>query len=200
MTDVLTCPRCGPEFGLVLLADRVEERRILDGWLGCPNCRERYRVRNGHADLVFGQPAGQAGEASEAEATRLAALLGVTEGPGMLLLVGSGAANAGRIADMVADVEVVAAAGALNEEAERAGVCRVAVGAMLPFRSRSMKGVALTDAASIELLAEAVRVTGAHARVVAQSGRPDVAAQLEQNGLRVLARDESTTVAERGVF
>ena len=42
LTDVVTCPRCGPEFGLILLADRFEERRVMQGRLGCPNCREEY--------------------------------------------------------------------------------------------------------------------------------------------------------------
>ena len=51
LTDRLTCPRCGPEFGLVLLADRLEDRRVLEGALGCPNCRDRYPVRDGFGDL-----------------------------------------------------------------------------------------------------------------------------------------------------
>ncbi len=51
LTDTLCCPRCGPEFGLILLAHRVEERRILEGELGCPNCRASYPVRRGFGDL-----------------------------------------------------------------------------------------------------------------------------------------------------
>ena len=34
LTDLLFCPRCGPQHGLILLANRLEERRVLDGWLG----------------------------------------------------------------------------------------------------------------------------------------------------------------------
>jgi uncharacterized protein YbaR (Trm112 family) len=51
LTDRLACPRCGPEFGLVLLAHEVRDRRVLEGDLGCPNCREVYPVREGFADL-----------------------------------------------------------------------------------------------------------------------------------------------------
>ncbi|HWK89996.1 MAG TPA: Trm112 family protein, partial [Longimicrobium sp.] len=51
LTDLLTCPRCGPEHGLVLLADRIEERRVVRGRLGCPNCRETYPVAGTVADL-----------------------------------------------------------------------------------------------------------------------------------------------------
>ena len=39
LTDTLTCPRCGPDFGLILLAERIEGRRVMDGHLGCANCR-----------------------------------------------------------------------------------------------------------------------------------------------------------------
>ncbi len=69
LTDLLACPRCGPPHGLVLLADRVEDRRVLEGVLGCPNCRGRWTVRAGLADLRMpGEAAGGApGEAPPAE-------------------------------------------------------------------------------------------------------------------------------------
>ena len=51
LTDALTCPRCGPEFGLIVLADRTHERRVQSGSLGCANCREKYPVRHAVADL-----------------------------------------------------------------------------------------------------------------------------------------------------
>jgi uncharacterized protein YbaR (Trm112 family) len=51
LTDRVTCPRCGPRFGLILLAERVVDRRVLEGHLGCPNCREHYPVRSGYGDL-----------------------------------------------------------------------------------------------------------------------------------------------------
>jgi uncharacterized protein YbaR (Trm112 family) len=51
LTDVLACPRCGPEFGLIVLADVIEERRVRNGRLGCPNCRNSYEVADGVADL-----------------------------------------------------------------------------------------------------------------------------------------------------
>ncbi len=51
LTDRLTCPRCGPSFGLILLADRMTDRRVHNGTLGCPNCRDSFAVENGFADL-----------------------------------------------------------------------------------------------------------------------------------------------------
>jgi len=75
VTDRLACPACGPEAGLVLLADRLENRRVLEGWLGCASCRRRYVVRGGFADLR--EPAGDAMR----EAT--APVASGAEGPGL---------------------------------------------------------------------------------------------------------------------
>ena len=59
LTDLVTCPRCGPTYGLILIPDEVRERRVVSGLLGCPNCRERYGVEAGVADLrVTGEPVG----------------------------------------------------------------------------------------------------------------------------------------------
>lgn len=61
LVDHLACPRCGPSFGLVLLAKDVRDpgaddprargRVVRRGELGCPNCREAYPVEEGCADL-----------------------------------------------------------------------------------------------------------------------------------------------------
>lgn len=51
LVDRLTCPRCGPPFGLILRADRMEGRQVLEGVLGCPNCRDAFPVVQGFADL-----------------------------------------------------------------------------------------------------------------------------------------------------
>lgn len=51
LSDLLTCPRCGPGYGLVLLPYEASDRRVRTGVLGCANCRERYPVEEGVADL-----------------------------------------------------------------------------------------------------------------------------------------------------
>src|SRR5438105_14131419 len=102
LTDLLTCPVCGPEFGLVLLADRIENRRVLEGWLGCAECRERYRVRGGFVDFTAGEgsspgPAVEGGAEGEGGgrgggegegAIRIAALVGIREGPAFVVARG----------------------------------------------------------------------------------------------------------------
>src|SRR4051812_49966499 len=122
LTDILACPRCGPEFGLVLLADRVEERRVLEGRLGCPNCREQFPVRGGELDarLPAAAPASTDGEGAADDvastvddpgaAVRLAALLGLAEAEGAVLIAGPGAALAAEVAALVGGLGVVALA------------------------------------------------------------------------------------------
>src|SRR5512142_2083643 len=77
LTDLLACPRCGPPHGLVLLADRVEDRRVLEGLLGCPNCGGRYPVRAGLADLRVPGEAGARAPAATPESGSAPAAAGV---------------------------------------------------------------------------------------------------------------------------
>jgi hypothetical protein len=202
LSDVVTCPRCGPAYGLVLLAERAENRRVLEGWFGCSNCREKYRVNGGFCDLTFGAATPmEAAPLSAFDLDQLAALMGVMEGPALLLVVGPGVAHAAGLADMIEGVEVVAVGASLRNEGERAGVSRFAQGAVLPFRSASMQGVALTDAAAAELMEEAARVVAARGRVVVARGSDsDALERLTRAGLRVIAQDARATVAERALF
>ena len=203
LSDIVTCPRCGPGFGLIMLADRVADRRAYEAWLGCANCRERYRVQGGFADLSYGEPpALEEGVApSPAEAARVAALLGVAEGPALLLVAGPGAVNAALIADMIEGVEVIGAWSPLVSEPERVGVSRFAgVAGVLPYRSGTMQGVVLTGGEALGLIEEAARVVKHNARVVVVSDSHDVAERLERAGMQVLAKDERAVVARRTSF
>ncbi len=203
LTDVLTCPRCGPRFGLILLADRVIERRVLEGALGCANCRERYPIRGGFADLrpppapslsEVVAPVAEGGEA----AVRLGALLGLREGKGFWLLAGEGTRHAPAVAALVEGVEVVATDAALAGWPEEAGVSRIAAGGELPFHDRSLPGVALTGGAADTLLEEGARVLGPLGRLVLTGAPADAERRLGAVGLGVLAREGETVVAGRG--
>ncbi|HEV7589006.1 MAG TPA: Trm112 family protein [Longimicrobium sp.] len=209
LTDILSCPRCGPEFGLVLLADRVEERRVLGGRLGCPNCREQYPVRGGVLDarLSTAVPADRAGSSEEAgssedtaatdpgAAVRLAALLGLADARGTVLIAGPGAALAAEVAALVPELEVVALAAEPAEGAERPGVSRIAAGAGLPFRARTLRGVALTGGADPALLAEGVRVLQPGARLVVERAPAGAGELLSSLGAQVMLEQEGTVVA-----
>lgn len=210
LTDVLTCPRCGPEFGLIVLSDRMEGRRVQEGRLGCANCREQYPLRGGVADLRA--PGGDAGEpapdpapasAEEAQegAVRLAALLGLADASGPVLVDGPGAKLAPAVAALVPGVEVVARTPSPPPPAAdgpEGGVTRMAGAGPLPFRGGSLRGVALTGGAGPALLAEAVRVAAPGARIVVDPAQPDAHEALAAAGAEILLAQEGVVVARAG--
>lgn len=201
LTDHLRCPRCGPEHGLVLLADRLEARRVLEGVLGCANCREKYPVRGGFADLRGGaaeRPGAATGAAGGPdEVVRLAAMMGVTGGPGFVLVAGPAAGFAGELARLVEGVEVVAVGDALAGQPEEAGVSRIGVGAELPLASGSMRAVALTGDGGGVALEEAARVVARLGRLAVEQAGAGVRERLERMGFRVLVEEGAQLVAVR---
>lgn len=219
LTDLLTCPRCGPEAGLILLAHRIEDRRVLEGALGCPRCQERYRVTGGFVELrhtlaeleggagaapgggaAVGASAGAAGGAGAAsegeEAVRLAALLGIMEGGGYVLVVGPGVTWAPALAALLEGLEVVAVDASVAAWSEERGVSRLGATGALPLHGRSMRGVVLTGGAE-SLLEEAVRVLAPGGRLVVEPASTAVAARVEAAGLKVRAHEGQVLVAMR---
>jgi uncharacterized protein YbaR (Trm112 family) len=198
LTDILRCPRCGPEFGLVLLADRVEDRRVAAGRLGCANCREMYPVVAGEVDLRVPGAAAlpEGGAAGPDEALRLAALLGLSEAWGSVLLAGAGADLADALATLVPGVEVVHAVGRLGSGEGEGRLSRLVGGAPLPFAPGSLRGVALGREAA-GLLEEGVRLLAPGGRLVVEGAPAGAAEGLAAGGLRVLLDQEGWLVAER---
>jgi uncharacterized protein YbaR (Trm112 family) len=220
LTDILTCPRCGPSFGLILLADRVVDRRVLFGTLGCANCREKYAVTDGEVRFEGGRgAAGASGieggaaakEGDGAAALRLAALLGVTEGPGYLVLAGGAAEHAGAVAGIVPGVEVIAVTNAARGVTARAsapdedgphyadgsGVSRLSAGSRLPLGTARAAGVALTGDEAELWLEECARVMAPLGRLVIEPAPAGAEQRLQASGLRVLVREGDTIVAAR---
>lgn len=202
LTDSLTCPRCGPPYGLILLADRVVERRVLSGTLGCPNCRDRFQVRDGFGDLRAPPrrplPPAPAPEATDPDrGVRLAALLGVAEGPATVLLAGPVVALAGSLAATVPELEVVALGAALVGLREAPGVSRLVARPGLPFHSARLRGVVLDGEGVAPLLDEGARVLAPSARLVFLDTPAGVRERLAAAGLRLLLEQEGTLVAER---
>jgi uncharacterized protein YbaR (Trm112 family) len=229
LTDILTCPRCGPQFGLILIADRMAERRVIEGALGCSNCRNRYPVHSGTIRFtaedagaggtsVAGPAAGNAAGAEAAPASaapaggadtagqpdddagaalRIAALLGITEGPAYVLLAGDAARLAGRVAVLVEGLEVVVAADPFHAPgtASGAGVNRLEIESPLPLANARMAGVALTGSAADMLLEEGARVLAPLGRLVLEPAPAGAATRLEARGLQVLAHEGDTMIA-----
>ena len=212
LTDRLSCPRCGPTFGLILRADRLESRHILDGVLGCPNCRDSFPVLDGFADLrapprgalgpgLAGPPAGVRGDtegSSVLGVERLVALLGIVGGPGTVALVGEAARLAEGVAAALPEVLVVAVDPDMRLWPETLEVSRLASGPGLPFFASTLRGVIVDGRLGPDWLSEAARVVHAKARVVVLHAPEDASDALGACGLTVLAREAETVVAARG--
>ncbi len=205
LTDRLTCPRCGPRFGLILLAEHMEDRRIVDGMLGCPNCRDRFPVRAGFGDLRApprGDPAsgraGPPGPVDEEEADRLTALLGVAEGPGTLALIGAPARHARGLASRVVGVEVVGVDADMASWPETRHVSRMVARPGLPFFDQTLRGVIVDGALGRTWVEEAARVVARLSRVVVVDAAEGAIQILEAAGMSVLAAESGTVVAARG--
>lgn len=205
LTDRLTCPRCGSDFGLILFAERVEERRVFQGSLGCPNCRDRYPVEDGFADLrsqprsplPASEPQPRVDDPEDEGAVRLAALVGVTEGPGHLFVAGPPVRFAPALGRMIDKIEVVAAGSALRGWEEEAGVSRIAVRDRIPVFPRTLRGVALGGESVGTLLDEAVRTVAPRGRVVVTDGPETVGERLREAGLSVILQEAGVVVAVR---
>jgi uncharacterized protein YbaR (Trm112 family) len=204
VTDRLTCPRCGPGFGLILLANRTTgDRRVLDGELGCSNCRDRFPVRDGFGDLRApprrelpeGRAAGLEPEAAESE--RLQALLGIPGGPGMVALVGAPAAHAPALARLMEGVEILAVDPAAAGWEETAGITRLAARPGLPIFPGTLRGVVVDGGLGPRWVAEGVRVLAPRARLVLVHAGEDGPDVVEEAGLQVLASEAGTVVAAR---
>ena len=223
LTDHLTCPRCGPATGLILLMEEAEERRVRSGALGCPACRTRYPVSGRVADLRGDDSRSAAGPGERAPgasaragapggagmtdlAVRLAALAGLGEGRGFVLLDGPLAFEVAlELSGMLPDYEmVVPIREARVADAAGASVSALLVGGRLPIGSRTMRAAAYVGGApSEERLLELVRVCRPTGRLVVDLGSDDatasrldgVAELLAGAGLEVRARDESGLVS-----
>jgi hypothetical protein len=197
LTDILGCPRCGPQHGLILLADRLEERRVLDGWLGCANCREHFHIMNGALDLRVGL-----GSRDEAEmppfrdegAAWLAALMGLAGASGNVAIVGPGVQLAPGVAALVPDVEVVTLTEELLVGWEPQGVSRIAVSQHLPFRNGTLHALAFTGGAEAPW-AEALRVVAPGGRLVVEGGPDGTAEWLVRLGAEILLNQDGVIVA-----
>ena len=209
LTDRLICPRCGPGFGLILIADRIENRRVIEGSLGCPNCRDRFPVEGGFGDL---RPPPRSSPAHAPDITppaspsamEVAALLGLTDGPGSVALIGDMAGHATALTVLVPGIEFIGIAPGLRGWEEAEGVSRLTAGASLPFSDGSLRGVGLFAEGEPRMAGEP-SMAGELARVVARDGRIAVwgavpvsvrewEKALRSEGLDVLASEETAVV------
>ena len=196
LLDTLRCVRPHEDCWLVGSFDELVDRHVMRGTLGCPVCAAEYPVRGGLVDFRTGE--GEAPDATdsagsdvpdEAEAMRLAALLGLAEPGGIVMLMGRWAASAPALEAMVAGTQFLLV-NPLSPAFPFASVVRS--GEVLPVASGAIRAAAF-DVAGISGMStrEAARVLRAGGRLLAPISElvPDVVAEL--------ARDDTQWVGER---
>jgi hypothetical protein len=184
----------------VLLVHEVEERRVIRGWLGCPNCRNDFPVENGVADLrrepgASGAPLPAYRE--EELALKVVALSGLSDGRDYLLLDERLAHAAAAIIEMAPELEVIVVRTTSDASAEQHGISRVLSDAPFPLVEYSLRGVAIAPGGNRELVAAAARHVSTGGRLVMFDATDVDLDEAERVGLAVVAEEGGTAVAER---
>lgn len=200
LTDLLTCPRCGPTHGLVLLVREVEDRRVLSGWLGCPSCRHDYPVTDGAADLRLDREAAPTRRPpleEEELALKIVALSRMAEERGYLLVDGRLAHAAPEVSELALQLEVIAVRDAPDGSCERAGVSRVLADVPFPLAEHRLRCVAIAPAGDRALVTAAVRRVAVGGRLLLFDARASDIEEAESSGITILAAQGGTAVGER---
>ena len=171
LTDHLRCPEDHEEQYLVLLPDRIEDRSVREGRLGCPVCGRTYVVEDGALDLSGGH-AVPAAEETSLTAEAIAALAGLNGPGGYLVLVGGPGAAWREVGEQVPRVGLVA----LNPGPsirDEPGVSVIRAD-RLPLKNRSMRAVVLGApyGGDPRWVAEAARTVLPGLRVVGEGVEP----------------------------
>jgi uncharacterized protein YbaR (Trm112 family) len=190
LVDALRCPVPHEESWLVASATRMEFRHIVEGTLGCPVCRAEYPVTRGVVDFRRApqQPLPPDAPPDEAEATRLAAFLDLSDRSGFAVLLGAWSVHAPLLRALV-ETPLVVIDPPEGTEGEP-GISVVRCDGELPLASGAARGMAI-DAGPPSRVASAVRATRASGRIVLPAGVALPA------GVRELARDATVAIAER---
>jgi hypothetical protein len=196
LVDSLRCLTPHEETWLVASVSEMSGRHIIDGTLGCPICRRSYPVREGVG--IFTADGSRpnltnAGLATEERVMRAAALLGLTDAGGIVVLGDTWADCADALAEL-GPAHVVTLDFAANDAGPQ-GVSSLAVDDALPFAAGTLRGVALGGrTATPALVSNAAERLRSRGRLVA----PAVVSLPE--GVTELARDADDWVAERAVI
>ncbi len=170
LTDHLRCPEDHDESYLVLLPDRIENRWVKSGRLGCPVCGRTYDVVNGV--FLAGSPPAMDQGTTGLNAEALHALAGLSGPGGYMVLVGPVAALWDEVAQLNPGVGLVAVnPGATLPPGSPASVIH---GGRIPLKSRSMRSVVLGRGYAEDpfWIAEASRVVLPGLRVVGEGRNP----------------------------
>lgn len=190
LSERLVCPHPHESSPLVVVAQRVDGRELLEGFAGCPVCRLEARIVGGDVRFaltgrVSSPDASLTLAASPERIDRTLALLGLAEPGGAVLVSGRYAPLAAALAARGGTAMIVAEGASPVPRLD--GVAAFdGAGAIVPFAAQTFRAAALDPP-----LADAVRTLAAAGRLLAPSAHP------LPSGLRELARDDEEWVAER---
>jgi uncharacterized protein YbaR (Trm112 family) len=143
LAEYLRCPADATESHCVVTADRMIDRRIIAGTIGCPATKREYPIVGGVADFRSADPSAAFPEAPPdvtLDAATVHALLGLTTPGGYIVLLGSAAVGAADLAARFDGVHVVA----VNPPSAVAPARRVSVlhgPVPVPLRTSMARGV-----------------------------------------------------------
>jgi uncharacterized protein YbaR (Trm112 family) len=187
LVDILRCPHPHDETWLVASIERADNRYIVDGMLGCPNCFAEFPIRGGV--VYFSEDVRRPRDVppDEAQATRLAAVLDLTEPRMSALLHGEWAAQAQLVRSMSPSQLIL-----LNppEGMTSGDGVSVIVSNVCPFAQQSLDAIAFDPSLSEPTLAALQPSLRRGRRLLAASSVPTPA------GFTELARDKDVWVAQ----
>jgi hypothetical protein len=223
LSESLICPRCGPPQGLIVLVEKMDGRRISSGRLDCPACEARFPLQAGVLD--FREPSARVPSPEEGPAagsvdtlpgatrtndsTIIAALFGIREGRG-LLVVGPGLGeSAPGIAELSGGCEVLRLEGRLAEtdpsvaarvpggtDAGPVTLLRGIPGDAVPLLAARAVGVALATG-EVREIDEAARILSPGGRLVILRPESPTTVLAGDPRFELIARDERAVVARR---
>jgi uncharacterized protein YbaR (Trm112 family) len=177
----LRCPREHEASGLVLVADETHGRHVATGVLGCPVCEAEYPIRDGVA--YVSDPVASDVSARRDEIIRTAAMLGLTEPGGVIMLAGQWASTADAISEIAEALVLVVNPPAHADYAERVSVLYAD---QLPIADGALRAAAID--APVNDVASVLRPKGRLVATHAVPVPPDIAE---------IARDAEYWVGER---
>lgn len=186
LVDSLRCPRVHAETWLVASIDHAEDRDIITGFLGCPECLAEYQIRDGI--VYFSTEVQQTPfmAPDEVEATRLAAALDLTDSRMTAALHGDWGAHAQLVRGMSPAhlLLINPPAGIVSGD----GIS-IVIADTAPLAQSSMDAVAVDSSATDAMLASLDAALSGGKRMLGRASMPVPANYTE------LARDDAAWVA-----
>ena len=160
LIDAIRCPADHPSSHLVAALEKIVDRDVVSGMLGCPVCRSEFQIRDGDLWLVttsMPAPTTRAINPDE-DAMRLAASLDLRSETGFAILRGAWCALADRISD-ISPTQLVLLDPPLNTP-RGAGRSIIHAGGTVPFAPATAIAATIDDDERAYALSLAVKPGG----------------------------------------